>query len=61
MPTAPQAEITELLLAWAGGDNEALSRFTPRLYQELRRLAHAYMGRERPQHTLQTTALINEA
>lgn len=61
MPSVPQAEITELLLAWAGGDDQALSRFTPRLYQELHRLAHAYMRRERPQHTLQTTALINEA
>jgi hypothetical protein len=49
MPPAPQAEITELLLAWAGGDDQALSRFTPRLYQELPRLAHGYMGRERPQ------------
>ena len=54
-------EITELLVAWGGGDESALDRLIPLVYDELRRLAHRYMGRERPGHTLQTTALVNEA
>ena len=54
-------EITELLVAWGGGDKSALDRLMPIVYDELRRLAHRYMSRERPGHTLQTTALVNEA
>jgi RNA polymerase sigma factor (TIGR02999 family) len=54
-------DITELLLAWHGGDNQALDRLMPLVQDELRRLAHHYMSRERPDPALQTTALINEA
>lgn len=54
-------EISELLLAWGGGDESALDRLMPLVYGELRRLAHRYMSQERPGHTLQTTALVNEA
>lgn len=54
-------EITGLLVAWGGGDESALERLIPLVYDELRHLAHRYMSRERPGHTLQTTALVNEA
>lgn len=54
-------EITGLLTAWSGGDESALERLAPFVYDELHRLAHHYMSRERPGHTLQTTALVNEA
>jgi RNA polymerase sigma factor (TIGR02999 family) len=54
-------EITELLLAWSNGDSEALEKLVPLVDCELRRLAHSYMSKERAGHTLQTTALINEA
>lgn len=54
-------EITELLLAWSKGDSEALEKLVPLVDCELRRLAHSYMSKERAGHTLQTTALINEA
>ena len=54
-------EITELLLDWGNGDKAALDRVIPLVYQELRRLAHRQMRRERVGDTLQTTALINEA
>ena len=54
-------EITGLLVAWADGDESALERLIPLVYNELRRLAHRYMRGERPGHTLQTTALVNEA
>jgi RNA polymerase sigma-70 factor (ECF subfamily) len=54
-------EISELLVAWGGGDESALDRLMPLVYGELRRLAHRYMTHERPGHTLQTTALVNEA
>jgi len=54
-------EITQLLLAWHDGDQQALDRLVPLVETELRRLARAYMSRERASHTLQTTALINEA
>ncbi|MGI8897582.1 MAG: sigma-70 family RNA polymerase sigma factor [Pyrinomonadaceae bacterium] len=54
-------EITGLLVSWGGGDESALDRLMPLVYDELRRLAHRYMSRERPGHTLQTTALVNEA
>ncbi len=54
-------EVTRLLLAWNEGDEGALERLVPLVYNELRRLARRQMRRERPDHSLQTTALINEA
>jgi len=54
-------EITQLLLAWNEGDEQALDRLMPLVQDELHRLAHRYMTGERPGHPLQTTALINEA
>ena len=54
-------EITALLQAWSDGDEQALERLVPLVDHELRRLAHIYMNRERAGHTLQTTALVNEA
>ena len=54
-------EITRLLQAWSEGEQSALDRLIPLVYQELHRLAHRYMARERSGHTLQTTALLNEA
>jgi RNA polymerase sigma factor (TIGR02999 family) len=53
--------LTQLLQQWSCGDDDALAELTPLVYEELRRLAHHYMGGERPNHTLQTTALVNEA
>jgi RNA polymerase sigma factor (TIGR02999 family) len=53
-------EITQLLKAWSGGDQTALDKLTPLVYAELHRAAHRFMARERPGHTLQTTALVNE-
>lgn len=53
-------EVTQLLRAWSGGDQEALDKLTPLVYDELRRTAHRYMAGERAGHTLQTTALVNE-
>jgi RNA polymerase sigma factor (TIGR02999 family) len=58
---AESAEITRLLKAWGRGDSDALDRLTPLVYQQLHRMARAYMRRERPGHTLQATALVNEA
>ncbi len=58
---APPGEITQLLLEWSKGDTGALDRLMPLVYEELRQLARRYMAGERPGHTLQTTALINEA
>jgi RNA polymerase sigma factor (TIGR02999 family) len=55
-----QVEVTELLVAWASGDQTALERLMPLVEVELHRLAHRYMRREGEGHTLQTTALINE-
>jgi RNA polymerase sigma factor (TIGR02999 family) len=54
-------EVTQLLADWSHGDGAALERLTPLVYEELRRLAHRYMEGQRPDHTLQTTALVNEA
>jgi RNA polymerase sigma factor (TIGR02999 family) len=54
-------EISTLLRAWSDGDQGALDRLTPIVYEELRRLARRYMKRERPGHSLQTSALVNEA
>jgi RNA polymerase sigma factor (TIGR02999 family) len=61
MTTNSPKEITQLLLAWGEGDETALAALTPLVYAELRRRAHRYMGGERAGHTLQTTALVNEA
>ena len=55
------AVITQLLRAWTEGDQRALGELTPAVYVELHRLAHRCMRRERPGHSLQTTALVNEA
>jgi RNA polymerase sigma factor (TIGR02999 family) len=54
-------EMSNLLRAWSDGDRDALDKLTPIVYNELRRLARHYMRRERPGHSLQTTALVNEA
>ena len=60
--TAPSPqEVTRLLRAWRDGDQGAFDRLVPVVYDELHRLAHRYMVRERAGHTLQTTALVNEA
>jgi len=61
MQTPPPNEITPLLLRWSQGDEVALSLLLPVVYQELHRLAQIYLRRERADHTLQPTALINEA
>ena len=53
-------DITALLVDWNNGDKSAMERLLPLVEKELHRLAHAYMRRENPNHTLQTTALINE-
>jgi RNA polymerase sigma factor (TIGR02999 family) len=54
-------EVTQLLQAWSDGNQEALDKLVPLVYEELHRLARHYMGGERPGHTLQTTELVNEA
>ena len=59
--TPSSQSITQLLIEWRDGDQTALDRLIPLVHQELRRLAHHYLKRERPEHTLQTTALVNEA
>jgi RNA polymerase sigma factor (TIGR02999 family) len=59
-PSVSQQRVTELLVQWSHGDDAALAELTPLVYQELRRLAHHHMGGQRPDHTLQTTALVNE-
>ena len=56
----PTGEITRLLKAWTGGERAALEKLSPLVERELRRLAHRFMAREKPGHTLQTTALVNE-
>lgn len=56
-----QQEITGLLLKWSKGDSGALDQLIPMVYPELRQMARRYMGKENSQHTLQTSALINEA
>jgi RNA polymerase sigma factor (TIGR02999 family) len=55
------SEVTQLLHQWTGGKREALDQLFPLVHAELRRLAASYMRRERPDHTLQPTALVNEA
>jgi RNA polymerase sigma factor (TIGR02999 family) len=61
MNTVSPHEITKLLADWSKGDRDALERLTPLVHAELRRIARRQMSRERPGHTLQATALINEA
>ena len=60
MTSSPDS-ITKLLIEWRDGDESALNRLIPLVYDELHRMAHRHMRRERQEHTLQTTALINEA
>jgi len=60
-PSVSPDRVTQLLQEWSQGDDGALAALTPLVYDELRRLAHHYMKGERPDHTLQTTALVNEA
>jgi len=61
IPPPSQQEVTRLLEDWSGGDADALEKLIPLVQPELHRLAHHYMSRERSGHTLQTTALLNEA
>ena len=58
---SPSHEVTRRLRAWANGEESELEALTPLVYTELRRLAESYLRRERPGHTLQPTALVNEA
>jgi RNA polymerase sigma-70 factor (ECF subfamily) len=60
-PSSQPHEITQLLVEWSAGNQAALDKLYALVYNELRRLAHGYLRRERKGHTLQTTALINEA
>ena len=60
-PQTNPHEVTQLLADWRHGDRAALGKLTPLVYEELHRLAHHYMEAQRPDHTLQTTALVNEA
>jgi RNA polymerase sigma-70 factor, ECF subfamily len=61
MGGSDQAGITQLLIAWSDGEREALQQLVPLVYDDLRRLAAGYMGRETPGHSLQPTALVHEA
>ena len=61
MPTPSTHEVTQLLLDWSDGDQAAFDALMPLVYDELRQMARRFMSRERPGHTLQTTALVNEA
>ena len=61
MAASAAGQVTELLRAWSDGDQQALAQLMPLVEAELRRLARVYMGRERRGHTLQPTALVNEA
>ena len=61
VPTIQPDEITQLLVDWGQGNHAALEKLTPVVYEQLRRLANRYMEGQRPDHTLQTTALVNEA
>ena len=61
-PMTPTShEVSQLLVAWGSGDEAARDRLMPLVYDELHRLAHQHMRRERPGHTLQTSGLVNEA
>ena len=61
MAIPSSVEVTQLLLAWSQGEPAALEKLVPLVHAELSRLAHHYMAGERTGHTLQTTALVNEA
>lgn len=61
MPETTSQDVTQMLRKWSDGDEAALEELTPIVYAELRKIAKRYMGRERGDHTLQTTALVNEA
>jgi RNA polymerase sigma factor (TIGR02999 family) len=60
MPLPPTHEVTQLLKAWTAGDERALEKLTPLVHDQLHRIAQRYMAGQRPDHTLQTTALVNE-
>ena len=60
-PMTDPHRVTQLLQRWSGGDSRALDELTPLVYSEVRKLARSYLRRERPNHTLQPTALVNEA
>jgi len=60
-PSVSQQRVTELLVQWSHGDNAALAELTPLVYEELHRVAHHHLIGQRSGHTLQTTALVNEA
>ena len=61
MPDENSQDVTQMLRKWSEGDRGALEELTPIIYKELHRIARRHMGRERAEHTLQTTALVNEA
>ncbi len=61
MPGCPPEEVSRLLRAWCQGDDEALEKLMPPVYDELHRRAHRHMARAHPDRTLKTTALVNEA
>jgi RNA polymerase sigma-70 factor, ECF subfamily len=61
MESAAERNVSQLLDAWGAGDQAALEQLMPMVYDELRRIAHRHLGRERVGHTLQTSALVNEA
>jgi RNA polymerase sigma factor (TIGR02999 family) len=61
MPEDPSGQVTELLRHWKKGDEQALRALVPLVYKELRSLAHYHLQSERPDHTLQSTALVHEA
>jgi RNA polymerase sigma factor (TIGR02999 family) len=60
-PSVSQQRVTELLVRWSQGDDAALAELTPLVYEELHRVAHHHLSAQRSDHTLQTTALVNEA
>ena len=59
--SSPARDLTQLLVAWCGGEESALDRLVPLVYAELHRIAHRHLRGERPQHDLQTTAIVHEA
>jgi RNA polymerase sigma factor (TIGR02999 family) len=61
MAPQPDGNVTQLLLSWSNGDTKAVDELMPLVYGELRRLANSYLRKERPDHTLQSTALVHEA
>jgi RNA polymerase sigma factor (TIGR02999 family) len=61
VPETTSQPVSELLAKWMAGDEESLQRLLPLVYKELRRLAHNYLRKERPDHTLQSAALVHEA